>query len=159
MGLWTLSEVAVLSKAQMTPKEWGRWHLHPWVLKRLDYLKVPRFWIKVSIFNQHLQTMYYAGWGQRSVTTLLLEGGERRPVHPGAVRSPSCVKFLDAQRQALVLKLKTSCTQESSQLLLDIFLFRNEGKFSHFWAILLCQFYKIACNFINIFKRYSFVNI
>lgn len=22
-----------------------------------------------------------------------------------------------------------------------------------------CQFYKIACNFINIFKRYSFVNI
>lgn len=22
---------------------------------------------------------------------------------------------------------------------------------SHFWAILLCQFYKIACNFINIF--------
>ena len=35
-----------------------------------------------------------------NVTTLLLEGGERRPVHPGAVRSPSCVQFLDAQRQA-----------------------------------------------------------
>ena len=44
----------------------------------------------------------------------------------------TCVNFLDAQRQALVLKLKTSRTQESSQLLLDIFFFRNEGKFSHF---------------------------
>ena len=71
----------------------------------------------------------------------------------------TCVNFLDAQRQALVLKLKTSRTQESSQLLLDIFFFRNEGKFSHFWAILLCQLYKIACNFINISKRWSFVNI
>ena len=42
--------------------------------------------------------------------------GQFIPVLQGAPQ-----KVLDVQRQALVVKLKNLCTQESSQLLLDIF--------------------------------------
>ena len=66
---------------------------------------------------------YYAVIGRRGAQVSLLQCCKELL---------TCVKFLDAQRQSLVLKLKTSSTQESSQLILDIFFLRNEGKFSHF---------------------------
>lgn len=67
------------------------------------------------------------------------------------------VRFLEARRQALVPKLEASRVQ-SAQLPLPSFSFQERRKILPFSAILSFQFYESACNFINLFKRYSFVN-
>ena len=54
-------------------------------------------------------------------------------------------------------KLEASRVQ-SAQLPLPSFSFQERRKILPFSAIVSFQFYESACNFINLFKRYSFVN-
>lgn len=78
--------------------------------------------MKVSVLIQHSTLCWLSP--KVNITTLLMEGGARWPVHPCVRTSPARGEVLRCTKtKALVLKLKTSCTQESSQLLLDIFSF------------------------------------
>lgn len=80
MGLWNLIVSAILSKVQMTPKEWVRWHLKPWVLRGSIEKSQGSKGKWVSFINIR-KTTYCAGWGQRSM--LLHCWGRGAPLQVG----------------------------------------------------------------------------
>ena len=127
-------------------------HVDVWQ-KPIQYCKAITHQSEYS--NQHSQIMYCAGWGQRYMLLhrYWKEGSTDQSI-PVLYGAPHVCKVLRCTKTGFgtktedfrYLRIFTTSTGHN-------FFFRNEGKFSHFWAILLCQLYNIACNFINISKR------
>lgn len=121
-GAWAGS--AVLSKVQVTPIEQIRWPKKPWV-QRLDCCP-DRVWINMQA--PVVNTWQYSGnhilyhWQGQVQVTALSQGCSGPALNTG--------QFSRTQR-------RVGTKTETFRFYWAYFLFRNEGQFSHFWAILL----------------------
>lgn len=146
-------------KCRWLPKnESGDIKSHGFWRGSIIYWKVPRFCKWVSLINIRKITVLVEAKGQCYYT---VNGGRGASVlSPGHCNKPlTCVSSYTHKDKGFGTETEDLVYSRIFTASIGHIFFLGMKENSPIFEPFFCQFYKNACNFINIFKRYSFVNI